>query len=208
MKKKSGIINFISYIIKLIYLGQWIYIASLIVLFFLLLSHSNIINLDRFSGFKVFYSEINLGQAQMDDGQLHEIILTSGTGRIHIKEYSQKIIYYKLIVALFEALVYLIIIYWLKKIFGNLKLGNFFIRENGIYITKIALSVISITTLIDIFSFFLSKYLSGFLHIPNVIFKSDIYFHFNTIFLGFLILAIAQIFMKGSEMKKEQELTI
>ena len=68
--------------------------------------------------------------------------------------------------------------------------------------------IILVTGLADIFYFLLSTYISNTVDVSNIIFKPYIYFRFNTIFLGLLILAIAQIFVKGSEMKTEQDLTI
>lgn len=137
-----------------------------------------------------------------------KVLLTNGSGRLHIENFTINIIYFKLLSSIIEALVFIFIVYFLKRIFKNLKAGDFFVRENGVFISRIALSIILVTMLIDISNFFISKYLSNTIAISSIEFNPYINFHFNTIFLGLLILAIAQIFIKGNEMKIDQDLTI
>jgi hypothetical protein len=163
---------------------------------------------EKLSGLTVYYSNINLGEALFDDGVSKNAYLTSGSGRLHIENQTINEIYLKIFGSLLEAFVYIYIVYLLMGIIENLKRDDFFVRENGVFIRKIGFSIIAITIFTDLFNFIISKIVSNELIIANIEFKPYVNFHLNTVFLGVLILAIAQIFIKGAEMKTEQDLTI
>ena len=208
MQKNSRIINFITLVINLVFIFQWVFVAVIVASFVLVLSNAYPVLTEKISGLTVYFSVIDFGNVTFEDGISRNVILTSGSGRLHIETLTLSAIYLKMLGAIFEALVFIYIVYLLKRIFRNLRTGSFFIRENGVFITKIGLSIILITFFIDVFNYFVSNYVSNVLTISNIEFKPFINFHFNLIFLGLLILAIAQIFIKGTEMKIDQDLTI
>ena len=208
MQKNSRIISFITLVINLVFIFQWVFIAVIITSFVLVLSNAYPALTEKISGLTIYFSVIDFGNVTFEDGISRNVILTNGSGRLHIESMTLNAIYLKMLGAILEALVFIYIVYLLKRIFRNLRAGNFFIRENGVFITKIGLSIILITFFIDVFNYFVSNYVSKTLAISNIEFKPFINFHFNLIFLGLLILAIAQIFIKGTEMKIEQDLTI
>ena len=208
MQNKSRILNFITLVINLVFIFQWVFVAVIVTSFILVLSNAYPALTEKISGLTVYFSVIDFGNVSFEDGISRNVTLTNGSGRLHIEALTLNAIYLKMLGAILEALVFIYIVYLLKRIFRNLRAGNFFIRENGVFITKIGLSIILVTCFIDVFNFFVSNYVSGILTVSNIEFKPFINFHFNLIFLGLLILAIAQIFIKGTKMKIDQDLTI
>ena len=56
--------------------------------------------------------------------------------------------------------------------------------------------------------FFNSLYIEKTLQLDGIIFKSRLDIDFHTILLGLIIYAISQVFIKGNELREENELTI
>ncbi len=105
----------------------------------------------------------------------------------------------------------LLVMYHLRGFLESLKTGNPFIKKNAGKIRIIGLFIIGaeILRFLSVFGFIL--YLKNKISIPGSwIYWESFKSHFNlgTLFLGFVILVIAEIFRLGAKLQEEQELTI
>lgn len=105
----------------------------------------------------------------------------------------------------------LLIMYHLRGFLESLKTGNPFIKKNAGKIRIIGLYIIGVEILrfLSVFGFIL--YLKNKISITGSwIYWDSFKSHFDpgTLFLGFVILVIAEIFRLGAKLKEEQELTI
>ncbi len=109
--------------------------------------------------------------------------------------------------------VYLIIIYQLRKFFLALSAETPFVKDNSKIVRIIGITII-VGALFNILTkSALLLYFNNSISIPNFsvsinwssVSLSDI---FNTIFLGLVILIIAEVFQRGAIIEKEQKLTI
>ena len=144
----------------------------------------------------------------MNDGVNHTAFLSNGTGRLHISEFKQNIIFYRILSVLIDTLIYIYIIYFLRKIFSSLKTGVFFNRSNGEYIKKIAYTVLVLAFIPEFVSYLIESHITNNIELANLVIHAKFDFDFRTIFFGFLIFVVAKAFIRGTEIKEEHELTI
>jgi len=107
--------------------------------------------------------------------------------------------------------LFLLVMYHLREFLESLKTGNPFIKKNAGRIRIIGLFIIGaeILRFLSVFGFIL--YLKNKISITGSwIYWESFKSHFNlgTLFLGFVILVIAEIFRLGAKLQEEQELTI
>jgi hypothetical protein len=104
--------------------------------------------------------------------------------------------------------VYLYVLYNLRKIFATLVAENPFDCENVVRIRRIGGAVVTGAVLKSLvqtaFGFLFMRYVS----IPGVDFNAKLSLDFATLFLGLVILVLAEIFHVGSGMQEEQDLTV
>ncbi|MBU8891756.1 MAG: DUF2975 domain-containing protein, partial [Bacteroidales bacterium] len=104
--------------------------------------------------------------------------------------------------------IYIYIIYFLRKIFSSLKTGVFFKKCNGEFIKKIAYAVLILSILPEFISYLLGSHIAKTIELKDVILHAEFELDFRSVFLGFLIFAMAKAFIRGAEIKEENELTI
>lgn len=102
----------------------------------------------------------------------------------------------------------LAIIYQLKKIFATLAAGSPFILENAKRIQQIAVLIFSGA----IFQLFAAQLMGrvfvGSVFVEGVTFIVDAKPNLGALFLGLVILVLAEVFRQGAQLKEEQDLTI
>lgn len=208
MKRKYAFINIVDLLLRVIWYLQWLFGVVLIMSAVSILADVSWFNVEKIKGFQIAFSEIDLGELQMQDGQSHLVRITNGEGRVHISGLDLKITVFKIVLAFFELLVGMYIISLLRKIFAHLKVGEFFVRANGMLLQRIAISILGISLFISAFQLILSSYLYKHLVIENVLLKRTVEIDTRTLLFGIMLFVVAQIFIQGAEIKDEQDLTI
>ncbi|UCD37073.1 MAG: DUF2975 domain-containing protein [Fidelibacterota bacterium] len=102
----------------------------------------------------------------------------------------------------------LLILYQLRRVFASLRTGNPFRRENGTRIRWIGAAVVALGLFKAAFGIVSDPLVISRLEVAGIELRSGISLEGEYIFVGFLILVLAEIFRIGAEMKEEQELTI
>ncbi|BCV24402.1 DUF2975 domain-containing protein [Gelria sp. Kuro-4] len=104
--------------------------------------------------------------------------------------------------------VYLIIIYQLRKILATLVAETPFTAANATHIWWIGITVIvgSVvkSIVVTAFGFFFAQNIP----VPGVDFGARLSLDFTPIFLGLVILVLAEIFRQGAALQEEQDLTV
>ncbi len=209
MSGKYPFIKAISVILRIIWYLQWIFLSALIIISILIVTKSSIIDINKISGFHIQFEKIDIQNitSNIDKSQGH-VYLSNGEGRLHMKNSSQNFIFFRLFNVFIDTLLYILIIYLLQKIFLSLKTGVFFVKENGVYIKKIAYAVLGIALLPDLINYFINLHITETLEIDGIILKARFNFDLRTTFLALIIFVIAKVFIKGAELKEEHDLTI
>ncbi len=205
---KLTFIHVVDWLLKIIWFFQMIFAAVLIFSAVAIMADVSWMDIEKIKGFNISFTEINLGDVQMHDNQTHAVTLTNGSGRVHISGMDSRIVGFKIIGAFMELLVWMYVIYLLRRIFAKLKVGDYFIRSNGTTLRKIAISIIGISLFLNTFHYFISTYIYKHFSIEGVILKRTIELDTRTFLFGIMLFVIAQIFIKGAEIKEEQDLTI
>ena len=205
---KKSFIHIVDLLLKIIWVFQMIFAAGLIFSAVAIMADVSWLDMEKVKGFNISFNEIDLGDVQMHDNQMHPVTLTNGSGRVHISGMDVHIIGYKIIGAFLELLVWMYVIYLLRKVFTNLKKGEFFVKCNGTTLRKIAISIIGISVFLNIFHYFISTYIYNNFLIEGVVLKRTIELDHRTFLFGIMLFVMAQIFIKGAEIKEEQDLTI
>ena len=209
MAAKYPFIKFVSVMLRVIWYLQLIFLVVLIILSFLLATKSTLIDLDKMSAFKIQFSKLEIQNSlQNVKSSRFAVYLTNGEGRLHLKGSDNHLVFLRLINVYIDTLTYIFIIYLLQQLFAGLEKGLFFIRENGIYMKKIAYAVLVLALLPDMISYLINLYFASILDINGITFKARYSFDIKTMFLALLIFVIAQVFIKGAEIKEENDLTI
>jgi len=195
-------------IINIFWVLQILFVLFLVVYTLLLVFHVDFINTDILRGFKIHFKSIDFIQPLMHDGQAYKMKLTNGEGRLHAASLNQNFIYFRILAAFIDSVMYLLIFYFLRKILKNLTSDNFFIPENGRLIKNIGYSIIALAIVPEVIHYFTDKMISRSISIENVVIKSEFHFDYQTILLGIIVFVISIVFLRGVEIKEEQDLTI
>ncbi len=204
MANKFPFIKSVALILQTVWYLQLLFLFALIVVSLLIVIDSPVVDRYKLKGFRVQFQRIDLDKSVQNS----TVYFSNGEARLHDKKTNDKFIFYRIFSVFVDAFLYTLIVLWLKKIFKSLETGNFFIRENGIYIKKIAYAVIGISLLPPLIDYFINLQLVDALKIEGVIFKARLSFDFRSLFLALLIFVIAKVFIKGAEIKEENDLTI
>ena len=183
-------------------------IASILLIGLLLLFDVDFIDLNRLNGFKIHFSKIIFSDPLVYNGENYDFSLTNGEGRLHINDLDQKFVYLRMLGALVDSLIYLMIIRFLRKIFNNLTENKYFVASNGVFIKKIAISIIFLSLIPEVIYYLTDKWIINTIKINDVIFKNEFNFEYQTILLGLLVFVISIVFLRGIELKEDQDLTI
>jgi len=209
MAARFPFIKAVSVILSIIWYVQWLIIAALVVITILIATDNSIINTSKLEGFHVQFLRIDIPSNVYDvDNLKSDIYLTNGEGRIHIENEEYSFIYFRLLSALIDTLFYIFIIFLLRKIFFSLKTGEFFVKQNGIYIKKIAYAVLGLALIPAFLIYLINIYIKKSLIIEGIVFKAQFEFDYGTVFLALLIFVIAEVFIRGTKLKEDQDLTI
>jgi len=202
------ILKITKVILNVFWYLQLAVIASIILIGLLLLFDVDFIDLNRLNGFKIHFSKIIFSDPLIYNGENYEFSLTNGEGRLHINDLDQKFVYLRMLGALVDSVIYLMIIHFLRKIFNNLTENKYFVAANGVLIKKIALSIIFLSLIPEVIYYLTDKWIINTIELKNVIFKNEFNFEYQTILLGLLVFVISIVFLRGIELKEDQDLTI
>lgn len=187
---------------------QLAFIATIILIGLLLFFNIDFIDLNYLNGFKIHFAKINFSEPLLYNGSSYDFSLTNGDGRLHIDNLDQKFVYLRMLAALVHSVIYLMIIYFLRKIFKNLTENEYFIPANGMYIKKIALSIILLAFVPEIIHYFTDRLIISAIQMQNVVIKNEFNLDLQTVLLGLLVFVISIIFLRGIELREDQKLTI
>ncbi|HOJ58202.1 MAG TPA: DUF2975 domain-containing protein [Bacillota bacterium] len=121
---------------------------------------------------------------------------------------SQRFLWLTLFSTVVVFAVYLYVLYNLRRVFATLVAGNPFARENVSSIRRIGGAVITGAVVRSLVQTAFGLFFAQNVAIPGVDFTAKLTLDFVTLFLGFVILVLAEIFRMGSELKEEQDLTV
>ena len=206
--RNHKILSVTKIILNIYWYFQLAVIASILFIGLLLLFEVQFIDLNYLNGFKIHFSKIIFSEPLIYNGSSYDFSLTNGEGRLHIDNLDQKFVYLRMFAALIGSLIYLLIIYFLRKIFKNLTENKYFVAINGLYIKRIALSIMLLAIVPEIIHYLTDKWVIGTIKLNDVVIKNDFNFQYETILLGLLVFVISIIFLRGIELKEDQELTI
>ena len=209
MAGKYPFIKAVSIILRIIWYLQWIFLSVLFIVTILIATNSSLIDINKIRGFHIQFARIDIqNNTQNTDNLQSDMYLSNGEGRLHIKNTQYKFIFYRIFSVFIDTLLYIFIIYLLQKIFSSLKTGVFFVKQNGIYIKRIAFAVLGIALLPNLIFYIINLQITETLDIEGIIFKAKFNFDYRTTFLALLIFVIAKVFIRGTELKKDHDLTI
>ena len=209
MSGKLPFISVVSVVLRGIMYLQWIFLSSLILVAILIATDSSLVDANKISGFHIKFARIEIQKPNKEiDTVPRDVYLSNGEGRLHVDNSNYNYIYFRLLGVFIDTLLYIFIIYLLQKIFLSFKQGVFFVKQNGIYIKKIAYSVLGIALLPKIIDYIINLHILENISIEGVLFKARFGFDFRTLFLALLIFVIAKAFIRGAELKEDHDLTI
>ena len=202
------ILNVTKIILHLYWYLQLAFIAAIILIGLLLFFDAEFIDLNYLNGFKIQFSKVNFIEPLVYDGMKYDFSLPNGEGRLHINDLDQKFVYLRMLAALIDSLIYLMIIYFARKIFENLTDNKYFVAVNGMYIKKIAIAIIFLSFVPGTIHYLTDLWVLKTIEQQDIIMKAGFSVDFQTILLGLLVFVISIIFLRGVELKEDQELTI
>ncbi len=202
------ILKFAKISLNVFWYLQLLVLFSIIFIALLLMFDVDFVDLNLLNGFKIHYSKIIFSDPLLYDGKPYDFVLTNGEGRLHINDLDQKFVYLRMLGSFADSFIYLMIIYFLRKLFKNLTLNKYFVSANGDYIKKVAISIILLALIPDLIYYFTDNWIAGSLHLDTVIIKNEFNFNYQILLLGLMVFVISIVFLRGIELKEEQDLTI
>lgn len=131
-------------------------------------------------------------------------------GKLHIKS-NNSVAIMIIIQNLLTFALYILIAYFLKEIFNSANQEKIFTIKNAYRIRNIGLALIIGGFLNLLHGYFLTDYVREIIMDFGKMKFQTSFFVFglqNSFFLGFLLLALSQVFKKGVELQEENELTV
>lgn len=104
--------------------------------------------------------------------------------------------------------MFILIIYQLRKIFKNISSENYFANNSSKLISNIGLLIIFGSLFQSILSYLGSKYIVENIKVNGISLSTDTDFNLSIFLIGFIVLALSQVFRFGTKLKDEQDLTI
>ncbi len=131
------------------------------------------------------------------------------SGKFHITHTrTWQTISYKLGVIWIGFAISLTITFLLLRLFNSLTQNNPFVVENARHLRKIAILIILISPLSFARDAFENWYLQQNFLLQDSGIRAHLVIDVKTVFAGFILLIIAEIFRIGAQMKEEQDLTV
>ena len=206
--KNYNILKITKTILNVFWFIQIAILAGILLFALFLIFNVDFIDLNQLNGFNIHFSKIIFDEPLIYNGEMYDFSLTNGEGRLHIDNLEQKFIYLRIFAALVDSFIYLMIIYFLRKIFNNLTHNNYFVAANGNYIKNISLSIILLAIIPETIHYFTDKLILKSIKVDSVILKNEFNFEYQTLLLGLLVFVISIVFLRGIELKEDQYLTI
>lgn len=104
--------------------------------------------------------------------------------------------------------VALVVIHNLRRVFSSLVEETPFLADNVRRVRIIGAAVIAGTVFNGILHTIIGAYLSNAIQLPGLELQANVSLNFTSIFLGAVILILAEVFRLGAEMQEEQDLTV
>ncbi|KAA5546412.1 DUF2975 domain-containing protein [Adhaeribacter rhizoryzae] len=140
---------------------------------------------------------------------INNVTLKLNAGELHFtQDKSLPLVIYNLGVMWIGFAISLGITNLLRKIFDSLTDNNPFVVENAQRLRQIALLIILIAPITFMRDLFLNWYLRQNFVIDGSAIQTHLTLDFKTIFIGLILLIIAEIFRIGTRLKEDQELTV
>lgn len=206
--KNYKILSFFKTFLTVYWYLQLLFVFTIVVIGLFLAFDVQFIDLNYLKGFKINFAKINFAEPLIYNGVDYNFSLTNGEGRLHIEDLDQKFIYLRMFAALVDAMLYLVIIYFLRKVFSNLTDNRYFIAENGRFIKYIAVSILLLAIIPGTIYHLTDRWIANAIEHKDVLMTAGFRLDFQTILLGLLVFVISIIFLRGIELKEDQELTI
>ncbi|MDH3321957.1 MAG: DUF2975 domain-containing protein [Flavobacteriaceae bacterium] len=187
---------------------QIAFIAGIIAVAVLLLFNIDLIDLNNLNGFKIQFSKIMFNEQLSFRGESYDFNMTNGEGRLHVDNLDQIFVYLRILAAFIHASIFLMIIYFLRKIFINLTDNKYFISKNGVYIKYVGFSIILLELIPDFIYYFTDRLIIRSIEFDSIIIKNNFHFNYHNILLGLLVFVISIVFLRGIELKEDHDLTI
>lgn len=112
------------------------------------------------------------------------------------------------ILSLLMLAIGLLVLYQLRRIFSTLVRETPFTGENVRSIRIIGITVIAGSLLNTIVRFMIGIYISSIVHLPGFELFPNLKINFSGIFLGAVIIILAEVFRHGARLQEEQDLTV
>jgi len=202
------ILKFTKIILNVFWFMQIAFIAGIIAVAVLLLFNIDLIDLNNLNGFKIQFSKIMFNEQLSFRGESYDFNMTNGEGRLHVDNLDQIFVYLRILAAFIHASIFLMIIYFLRKIFINLTDNKYFISKNGVYIKYVGFSIILLELIPDFIYYFTDRLIIRSIEFDSIIIKNNFHFNYHNILLGLLVFVISIVFLRGIELKEDHDLTI
>ena len=206
--KNHKFLKITKIILAVFWYFQLALITAIILIGLFLFLDVEFIDLNYLNGFQISFSKITFAETLIYDGVNYDFTLTNGNGRLHIDDFQQKFVYLKMLAALVDSFIYLMIIYFLRKIFKNLTENRYFISANGLYIKKIAYSIIFLSFVPQLIQYLTDYWIINTIELRSISIKNEFDFGYQTVILGLLVFVISIVFLRGIELKEDKDLTI
>jgi len=204
----SGVIRFINGFLDFIWILQLVGIAWTIV-FNILIFTGSVQGTSEIHKIPVFVSTENNGVIEWENGTTNEIDISRVHSRVTIKNpLPLGVFVLNLITILFRLLLFLLILYLLRKFVKTLVAGDPFIEKNGIRLRVIAFSTMGFGILNSLYKAICTVSYTKLMSLQNIKFKHEYGLKMEYILLGLLILVIAEVFRIGIKLREENKLTI
>lgn len=109
---------------------------------------------------------------------------------------------------LFLLAIGLLVLYQLRKIFATLAGETPFTGENVRRIRIIGIAVVTGSLLSTIVHFMIGLYISNIVHLPGLELYANFKVDISGIFLGVVVIILAEVFRYGASLQEEQDLTV
>ncbi len=101
-----------------------------------------------------------------------------------------------------------LIVYHLRKLFANIRADRPFATENSRHIRIVGLASIAGSVLVSLVCLAAGYFAMGEIRIPGVVVSPRLGSPMTGIFLGLVILVLAEVFRRGAELQEDHDLTV
>lgn len=102
----------------------------------------------------------------------------------------------------------LYIIHQLRRLLNDLGGKTPFTIPNATRISRIGAAIMAMTTVLACGSYALGSYMANTLAFPGVTFRTNLQFPYCSLFVGLLVMLLAEIFRYGARLQEDNDLTV